>query len=86
MPPSKYILEKAVADALAEFYLKRINKLDSLKLSTILRGKNPYMFCAIGIADADEFIDKILNAYVSSSEETLFGNVFFEPVAKAVSD
>lgn len=32
--------------------------------------------------DASEIVEEILRAHVSSSDETLFGNVFFEPLAK----
>lgn len=31
--------------------------------------------------DASQIVSGILSAYVSSSEETIFGNVFFEPIA-----
>ena len=34
---------------------------------------------------ATEIVDSVLTAFVSSSEETIFGNCFFEPIAIAAS-
>ena len=34
---------------------------------------------------AAEIVDSVLTAFVSSSEETIFGNCFFEPIAIAAS-
>lgn len=34
---------------------------------------------------ASEIVDSVLTAFVSSSEETIFGNCFFEPIAIAAS-
>lgn len=34
---------------------------------------------------AAQIVDAILAAFVSSSEETIFGNVFFEPIATAAA-
>lgn len=74
-----------VSDALNEFYRRRIAKLSTLKLRHTLRRKNPYLFHAIGAADASEIVEMILSAFMSSSDEGIFGDAFFEPVAKAVS-
>lgn len=35
---------------------------------------------------ASDIVDSVLTAFVSSSEETIFGNCFFEPVAIAASN
>jgi hypothetical protein len=74
-----------IAERLQEFYRRRLNRLSTLRLNGILQRKNPYLFRAIGTQSATEIIEGILAAYLSSSEETLFGDVFFEPIAKAVS-
>lgn len=37
------------------------------------------------MSDAGEIVEEILRAHVSSSDETLFGNEFFEPLAKWVA-
>lgn len=76
---------QAVGIALTEFYTSLTEKLDELSLDTVLKRKNPYLYRAKGINNATQIVDGILAAYVSSSEETIFGNAFFEPLAIAVS-
>lgn len=75
----------AIGDALTEFYTSLTKKLDELSLNDVLKRKNPYLYRAKGINNATQVVDGILAAYVSSSEETIFGNAFFEPLAVAVS-
>lgn len=62
-----------------------MQKLNTLKLKQILRRKNPYLYKALGNQSATEIIEGILSAYLSSSDEGIFGDAFFEPIAKAVS-
>ncbi|MEL3913501.1 PmeII family type II restriction endonuclease [Treponema pedis] len=56
------------------FHKKRISSLDSLKLSTILKRKNPYLFKAKNILTAEQIVSGFLNAHISSNEETIFGD------------
>jgi hypothetical protein len=51
----------------------------------MLRKKNPYLFRAMGLLDAHDIVTHLLQAHVSSSDEGIFGDAFFEPIAKAVS-
>ncbi len=76
---------QAVSDALADFYMSLTQKLDDINIDKVLKRKNPYLYRAKGINDVAQVVEMILSAYVSSSEETIFGNTFFEPVAIAVS-
>lgn len=78
-------LKKIIAKQLAEFYKGRIEKLSELKLKDILGSKNPYLYKAIGTHNSFEIVSEILRAYISSSDETRFGQVFFEPIAIVVS-
>ena len=78
-------LRKLIADSLTAFYESRMRVIEKIQLKTILRRKNPYLYKALGTESATEIIESILAAYVSSSDETIFGNVFFEPIALAVS-
>lgn len=78
-------LEALVSASLDQFYARRIQKLSTLRLSDTLKRKNPYLFRAIGIRDASEFVEQLLSAYMSSSDEGIFGDAFFEPLARAVS-
>ena len=75
----------AVSVALTDFYTSLTQKLDEVNLTKILKRKNPYLYRAKGINNAVQVVDSILSAYVSSSEETIFGNTFFEPIAIVVS-
>jgi hypothetical protein len=56
------------------FHEKRISKIMELKLKEILKKKNPYLFKAKYLLTADGIIKEIVNAYISSSEETMFGD------------
>jgi site-specific DNA-methyltransferase (cytosine-N4-specific) len=58
-----------------KFYAIKINKLMSLKLNEILHRKNPYLFKAKDILIHTDLIKEILDAYLSSSEETIFGKL-----------
>lgn len=78
-------VQMAVADALDEFYRNLTATLDNVDVDKVLKRKNPYLYRAKGINNATQIVDGILSAYLSSSEETIFGNVFFEPLAIAVS-
>lgn len=75
----------AVSSALNDFYSSLTENLNQINLGKILKKKNPYLYRAKGISNATQVVDNILSAYVSSSEETIFGNTFFEPIAIIVS-
>lgn len=76
---------RSIAVALEEFYSALIAKVDQLNIKSIMKRKNPYLFRAKAMNGAAQIVDAILAAFVSSSEETIFGNVFFEPIATAAS-
>lgn len=76
---------ESIATALDSFYTNLIKKIDSLDIAAIMKRKNPYLFRAKAMNGAAQIIDAILAAFVSSSEETIFGNVFFEPIATAAA-
>lgn len=63
-----------------DFHDKRIAKLRQLKLSQVLKRKNPYLFRAKAIISAPDLIKHLLLAYLSSQEETIFGD-FLEGLA-----
>ena len=77
---------QAIASALDEFYTALIGKIDKLNINSVIKRKNPYLFRAKAMNGAAQIVDAILAAFVSSSEETIFGNVFFEPIATAASN
>jgi hypothetical protein len=62
---------------ISTFHSKR---LQNLKLSTILKRKNPYLFKAKNILTAQDLVKTLLDAHLSSQEETIFGE-FLEGLA-----
>ena len=79
-------LVRLVHRHLASFYSRRVECLNKLELKKILMRKNPYLFRAIGLHDVGELIQNLLSAYSSSSDETVFGNEFFEPLARDLAN
>lgn len=57
------------------FYAIRTERLKELKLNDILKRKNPYLFKAKNIQTAGDFAKDILDAHLSSQEETIFGDL-----------
>lgn len=72
-------LRKFIEEKIQVFYTNRKKKIASLKLSTIL-AKNPYLFRAKNIGTAEQYVRTVLDALLSSGEETSFGN-FLEQLA-----
>ncbi len=63
------------SDVVTPFYEKRIEKLKSIKLKDVMKRKNPYLFKAKNIQTAGDLVNDILNAFLSSQEETIFGDL-----------
>ena len=78
-------LEALISRCLLDFYERRLQKMKELKLRVFLRRKNPYLFRTLGIEKASEIVERILADYISASDETIFGNAFFEPIARIAS-
>lgn len=68
-----------VNENIVDFHQRRIKSLEELKLEKLLK-KNPYLFKAKNITTAGELITDLLDAFLSSSEEKLFGD-FLEDLA-----
>src|SRR3989344_3430847 len=60
------------------FYDIRLQKLSELTFNGIMKRKNPYLFKAKNIQTAEELVRYILDAFLSSQEETIFGNLMEE--------
>ncbi len=56
------------------FHQKRIDSLDTLSLSKVLRRKNPYLFKAKYLLTSEKIIRVLVDAHISSSEEGIFGD------------
>lgn len=78
-------VEQAIAYSLEQFYNSLLEKIDTINIDSIMKRKNLYLYRAKSIQSAAEIVEGVLSATVSSSEETIFGNCFFEPLAIAAS-
>lgn len=56
------------------FHDQRLESLSKLKLDKVLKKKNPYLFKTKNVLTANEMVQGILDAHISSSEETIFGD------------
>ncbi|WP_016778203.1 PmeII family type II restriction endonuclease [Anaerophaga thermohalophila] len=65
---------KYVEENIGTFHQKRIDGLKKLQLKSVLKRKNPYLFKAKHLLTAEEIIRKLTDAFISSNEETLFGD------------
>ena len=72
-------VRKYVNENIVDFHQRRIKSLEELKLPKLLK-KNPYLFKAKNITTAGQLIEGLLDAFLSSSEEKLFGD-FLEGLA-----
>lgn len=62
-------------EVITPFYEIRRQKLKELTFNDVMKRKNPYLFKAKNIQTAEELIKYILNAFLSSQEETIFGDL-----------
>jgi len=62
------------------FHDKRLASLENLRLEKVLKRKNPYLFRAKAVTGAPDLVRQVLDAHLSSNEETLFGE-FLESLA-----
>ena len=68
-----------VNENIIDFHRRRLKSLEDLSLDKLLK-KNPYLFKAKDINTAGELVSGLLEAFLSSSEEKLFGD-FLEGLA-----
>ena len=70
---------------IGSFHTKRLESLDTLRLEKLLGRKNPYLFKSKNITVASDLVRSLLDAHLSSQEETLFGD-FLEGLAVYVAE
>lgn len=63
-----------VEENIGTFHQKRIAGLNDLKLKRVLSKKNPYLFKAKYVLTAQDIIKSLTDAFISSQEETIFGD------------
>ena len=65
---------------IGSFHSARLESLSNLKLKKILLRKNPYLFKAKNILTSESLVRQLLDAHLSSQQETIFGG-FLESLA-----
>ncbi len=63
------------SNVIQPFYKIRLARLESANLTIIAKRKNPYLFKAKNIETAGDLAKAILDAFLSSQEETIFGDL-----------
>ena len=65
---------KYVESNISQFHQQRIERIKTLKLKQVLKKKNPYLFKAKYLKTSGEIVKQLIETYISSSEETMFGD------------
>lgn len=73
-------IKQYVEGNIGSFHKARLDSLRDLELKQILKRKNPYLFRAKYVISAPELVKLLLDAHLSSQEETMFGE-FLESLA-----
>ena len=76
-------MEQYVNKNIVKFHTRRLESLQKLSLDRLLK-KNPYLFKAKNMQSAGQFIEGYMEAFLSSSEEQMFGD-FLEGLAVFVA-
>ena len=78
-------LREFIHDELHRFQESKLNKLNEFDLVKIIRRKNPYLFRYKNFEALEDLVKALVDATLSSSDETLFG-VILEKVAIKVCE
>jgi hypothetical protein len=78
-------ISKYVEDNISTFHSKKLHNLENLSLNKVLTRKNPYLFKAKNVLTAQDIVKGILDAHLSSQEETIFGE-FLEGLAIFINE
>ena len=77
-------VKQYVNENIVDFHERRLKSLAELKLEKLLT-KNPYLFKAKNLDNASDLVRELLTAFLSSSEEKLFGD-FLEGLAVFIAE
>lgn len=67
-------ISQYVSENIGKFHTARLESLNKLNLKRVLSRKNPYLFKAKYQESAADIVKTLLDAHLSSSEETIFGD------------
>jgi Type II restriction endonuclease EcoO109I len=74
-------IENLVLQSFDELYQQRLMKLTGITLSDLLREQNLYLLCATNGSSVSKMVEKLLEEYISSTDENIFGQTFMESIA-----
>jgi hypothetical protein len=77
-------VKQYVNENIVDFHLRRLKSLEELRLEKLLN-KNPYLFKAKNLRTPETLVTDLLTAFLSSSEEKLFGD-FLEGLAVFIAE
>lgn len=80
MPLQMNEIREHIQTHINQFHQRRAESLRKLRLVQILKRKNPYLFRAKNLNTFHELVKHLLDAHLSSQEETIFGE-FLENLA-----
>lgn len=69
-----------VEENIGSFHKRKADNLRRLKLESVLKRKNPYLFKAKYVTKGQDLVESLLRAHLSSQEEAIFGE-FLEGLA-----
>ena len=78
------VINEYVNNNITSFHTARLRILSELKLNKLIR-KNPYLFRAKNLLTASDLVSGLMDAFLSSSEEKLFGD-FLEGLAIFIAE
>ena len=73
-PLNLQAVSQYVEQHIDDFHQRRIDYVEKTNLKEVLLGKNPYLFKAKNMNRPEDILRPIIDASISSSEETIFGN------------
>jgi hypothetical protein len=79
-------LEQFVGDCLNDFHARRLARVKKLTLKSVLKRKNPYLYRALGIERCTELVERLVDDHLSASDEAIFADAFFKPIALFISE
>ena len=74
-------LENFIAVCLDNFYKSRLEKIQEFNLKKLMKKKNPYLLRAANTQKVSEIVDNMIYGSIQASDETIFGEAFFEAIA-----
>ncbi|MBN19603.1 MAG: hypothetical protein CL758_09040 [Chloroflexi bacterium] len=79
-------LKEIVNDAMENYHKSNLEKIKNIELKKLIGRRNPYLYRAQNSNIQSKILIKTtLNDFMTSSIETVFGNLVFEPIATAIT-